>query len=64
MNIQFASQLSFGFWQGRTVQIEQVDENISSDGGPIAFKQLDSILGWTESFSQLIQHSDPNNYQG
>jgi len=57
MSIQSASQLSFGFWQGRTVQIEQVDENISSDGGLIAFKQLDSILGWTESFSELIQHS-------
>ena len=57
MSIQSASQLSFGFWEGRTVQIEQVDENISSDGGLIAFKQLDSILGWTESFSELIQHS-------
>jgi hypothetical protein len=57
MSIQSASQLSFGFWQGRTIEIEQVDENISSDGGLIAFKQLDSILGWTESFSRLIQHS-------
>jgi hypothetical protein len=57
MSIQSASQLSFGFWQGRTVEIVQVDESISSDGGLIAFKQLDSILGWTESFSQLIHHS-------
>lgn len=57
MIIQSANQLSFGFWQGRTVEIEQVDENFSSDGGLIAFKQLDSILGWTDSFSQLIQHS-------
>ncbi len=61
MSIQSASQLSFGFWQGRTVEIEQVDENISSDGGLIAFKQLDSILGWTESFSELIQHSGRNH---
>lgn len=57
MIIQTASQLSFGFWQGRAIEIEQVDENLSSDGGLIAFKQLDSILGWTESFSQLIHHS-------
>jgi hypothetical protein len=57
MSIQSASQLSFGFWQGRTIEIEQVDESISSDGGLIAFKQLDSILGWTDSFSKLIRHS-------
>ena len=54
MSIQSASQLSFGFWQGRPVQIEKIDEHLSSDGGLLAFYQLDAKLRWTASFADLI----------
>lgn len=54
MSIQFAEQLQFGFWQGKSIEIEQVDENLTTDAGLIAFEQLDQKLGWTSSFSRLI----------
>lgn len=55
MSIQSATQMSFGFWQGRPIEIERVEENLSSDGGLIAFYQLDQSLGLTESFASLIR---------
>lgn len=57
MSIQSAGQLQFGFWQGRSVEIEQVPENLTSDAGLIAFEQLDQKLGWLSSFSELIVRS-------
>lgn len=58
MSIQSAPQLSFGFWQGIPVEIERVEENLSSDGGLIAFHQLDVSLKVTESFASLIRRSN------
>lgn len=52
MSIQSAQQFVFGFWQGRPVQVEQVDENLSSDGGLMPFWELDQKLRWTESFTR------------
>lgn len=54
MSIQGAQQIVFGFWQGRTIQIEAVEESLSSDGGLIVFGQLDEKLGWTASFAEQI----------
>jgi Transposase DDE domain group 1 len=54
MSIQSAENFAFGFWRGRPVQIERIDEQLSSDGGLLAFHQLDQKLGWTESFAALI----------
>ena len=57
MSLQSAEQFVFGSWAKKPVQIEQVEENFSSDGGLIAFYQLDQRLRWTESLTDLI--SDP-----
>lgn len=57
MSLQSAQQFVFGFWDNKPIEFEQVDENLSSDGGLIAFYQLDQKLGLTESFAGVI--SDP-----
>lgn len=59
MSLQSARGFVFGFWKNKAIEFEQIDENLSSDGGLIAFHQLDQKLGWTESFTDLI--SDPRN---
>ncbi|MEM6692656.1 MAG: IS1380 family transposase [Planctomycetota bacterium] len=57
MSLQPAQQFVFGFCGKKSIQVEQVDENLSSDGGLIAFYQLDQKLGWTDGLVKLI--SDP-----
>ena len=57
MSLQSVESFVFGSWQNRPVQIERVEENLSSDAGLLAFFQLDEQLGWTKSFASLI--SDP-----
>jgi len=37
MGLQFAQQFVFGFWDNEPIEFEQVEENLSSDGGLIAF---------------------------
>ena len=59
MSLQSAQQFVFGFWNNKPIEFEKIDENLSSDGGLIAFSQLDQKLGWTESFASLI--SDPRS---
>jgi len=63
MSLQSAQQFVFGFWENRPVQIEQVDEKLSSDTGLLAFAQLDEKLQWTSSFNDLIEdpRSDPQH---
>lgn len=55
MSIQSAEQLTIGFWEGIPVQVEQVDEHLSSDAGLLAFFELDRKLAWSESFASCIQ---------
>ena len=55
MSIQSADQLHFGFWQGKSVEIEQVNESLTTDAGLLAFEQLDRKLGWLAGFSELIE---------
>jgi len=57
MSLQAAESFVFGSWKNRPIEIEPVDENLSSDGGLLAFFQLDQQLGWTESFARLISDS-------
>lgn len=63
MSLQSAQQFVFGFWNNKPIEFEQIDENLSSDGGLIAFYQLDQKLGWTESLAGLISdsRSDPKH---
>jgi hypothetical protein len=60
MSLQSAQQFVFGSWANRPVQIEQVQENLSTDAGLLAFYQLDQKLNWTETFTGLI--SDSRNH--
>ena len=57
VSLHSAEQFVFGSWANKPVQIEQVEDNLSSDVGLLAFYQLDQKLGWTESLTGLI--SDP-----
>ena len=57
MSVQSAQQFVFGSWANKPIEVEQIDENLSSDGGLIGFFQLDQKLGWTEAFASHI--SDP-----
>ncbi|TWU37725.1 hypothetical protein Q31b_45140 [Novipirellula aureliae] len=59
MSLQSAQQFVFGFWDNKPIEFEQVEENLSSDGGLIAFYQIDQKLGWTKSLANLI--SDPRS---
>lgn len=54
MSIQSAERFECGFWWGRPVDCEAVEEGLSSDGGLLVFGQLDERLGWTRGFSELI----------
>ena len=57
MSIQTVDGFECGKWQGKSIEIEAVEENLTSDGGLLVFSQLDEKLGWTEQFSKMI--SDP-----
>ena len=63
MSLQSAQQFVFGFWNNRPLEVEQVDENLTSDAGLLAFAQLDPKLNWTKSFTDLVNdpRSDPDH---
>ncbi len=63
MSLQSAQQFVFGFWNNRPLEVEQVDENLTSDTGLLAFAQLDAKLNWTKSFTNSVNHSrsDPDH---
>lgn len=44
----------FDFFPSRRIEIQQVDEHVSSDGGLVVFRELDQKLGLTQSFSEMI----------
>lgn len=60
--IRNAQPALFDFFPGRTVEMRQVDEQVSSDGGLIAFRELDQKLGLTQGFASQIHdaRSDPD----
>ena len=63
MSLQSAQQFVFGFWKNRPLEVERIDENLTSDTGLLAFAQLDGKLDWTKSFTDLINdpRSDPDH---
>jgi hypothetical protein len=60
--IRDAQPVLFDFFPGRTLEIRQVDEHVSSDGGLVVFRELDEKLKLTETFASQIQdgRSDPD----
>ena len=60
MIVQDAKDVVLGFWNGKRLNLEAVDDRLTSDGGLIAFGQLDQTLGWTNSFCRLVQDSRSN----
>lgn len=57
--IRDAQPVLFDFFPSRRVEIQQVDEQISSDGGLVVFRELDQKLRLTESFAATI--NDPRS---
>ncbi|MEM6692827.1 MAG: IS1380 family transposase [Planctomycetota bacterium] len=53
----------FDFFPGSTVEIRQVDEHVSCDGGLVAFRELDHKLQLTQSFAKAISdaRTDPTH---
>ena len=57
MSTQTVEGFECGKWDGKPLEIEAIEENLTRDGGLLVFSQLDEKLGWTEPFSDII--SDP-----
>ena len=59
--IRDAPPALFDFFPQRGIEIHQVDEQVSSDGGLVVFRELDQKLRLTETFTQQIEdgRSDP-----
>ncbi len=57
--IRDAQPALFDLFPGRTVEIRQVDEQVSSDGGLIAFRELDQKLGLTLGLPVKSMMVDP-----
>ena len=43
------------FFPGRAIEFHQVEEQVSSDGGLVVFRELDQKLGLTDSFAAQIR---------
>lgn len=54
MSLHDAQELVFDFFSGPGIEIKQVEQNVSTDGGLIVFRELDQKLGLTESFASQI----------
>ncbi len=54
MIIQSAWQLSFDFFESMPVVIEPSAVQVSSDGGLLAFRQLDERIGFTRQFAEVL----------
>jgi hypothetical protein len=63
MTIHDAQAVLFDFLPGRSIEIKQVDEQVSSDGGLVVFRELDDKLGLTEGFASQIEDArcDPDH---
>ncbi len=57
MSIQTVDHFECGRWHGKAVELEALEENLTSDGGLCLFGQLDEKLGWTKQLAGLI--TDP-----
>ncbi|MCS7466790.1 IS1380 family transposase [Stieleria sp. ICT_E10.1] len=59
--IRDAQPALFDFFPRKSIEVQSVDEQVSSDGGLIVFRELDQKLKLTESFAEQIEdgRSDP-----
>lgn len=55
MNIHSVGQVVFDFLGALPVQVEVVEEQLSSDAGLLPLRQFDERLGWTKSFAVQIR---------
>lgn len=55
MNIHSVEQVVFDFLGSLPVQVEFVEEQLSSDGGLLPLREFDDRLGWTEGFAGQIR---------
>jgi Transposase DDE domain group 1 len=54
MILQDVWQLSLGFFPGKPLEIEAVEEDISTDAGLLLFRQFDEQQGFTAGFSRQL----------
>jgi hypothetical protein len=55
VNIHSVEQVVFDFLGSLPVQVEVVEEQLSSDAGLLPLRQFDERLGWTEGFAAQIR---------
>lgn len=63
MSVHDVWQLNFDFLPRKAICVQPVDENISTDGGLLVFRQWDQQLGFTEGFAQQLDdpRRDPDH---
>lgn len=54
MNIQSVGQVVFEFLSDVRVEVEAVEERLSSDAGLVPIREFDRRLGWTEDFAAQV----------
>ncbi len=54
MDQQSVFEISFNFFRSKPVVVGPSPAQISSDGGLLAFRQLDEELGWTYQFADAL----------
>ena len=54
MSIQSVESIACRSWRGKQLQVDAVEEKLTSDAGLIIFGQLDEEIAWTKHFSHLI----------
>ena len=54
MNIQSVGQVVFELLSAVRVEVEAVEEQLSSDAGLVPIGEFDRRLGWTEGFAAQI----------
>jgi hypothetical protein len=57
MIVQCDFQASFSFFSAKPIVVQPSDEQMSSDGGLLIFRELDEQLGWTQQFAEVL--TDP-----
>lgn len=63
MILQDVWQLDFGFLPQKTICVEPVEEDLSSDGGLLVFREFDQQHGFTEGFARQLHDArrDPDH---
>lgn len=59
MIVQCDFQVCFSFFDPKPIVVEPSNEQMSSDGGLLLFRQLDEQLGWSQQFAAVL--NDPRD---